>query len=367
MRGTVLEDLHELVQTKGIVRFLDSHCNSSRGCGLPITLKMGMINIPQTFLPALPSPLVALGTIWVSRILLQIASFTWLHFLRPRSRALNRYKQTSADQEPWAIVTGASDGIGKAFAEELADQGFNVVLHGRNEEKLLGVRATLQRQWPDRQFKILILDVIHDQNEVRMQTAIDSVKHLPIKILINNVGGNANQPPLSARDQSYANSDAMLDVNARFPMQFTRMLLPQLIEQQPTLVLNIGSGVGVGDLAIPFLTVYCGAKAALPSWSRSLQIESNIEGYGIESIAIVVGGVTTARKQQAASLFEPSARDYARASLGVAGSGYRVVWAYWFHDLIFGFVGRLPARIIEMMMTGLGKELLEEEAQKLKK
>lgn len=344
---------------------LDHNTSAPRNSCFTRRLNMGFFNLLQV--PGLPASasvlLTGLGTICASRTLFQIASFIWLHFLRPSS--LHRYTKTSTGQEPWAIVTGASDGIGKAFAEELAHRDFNVVLHGRNEEKLTRVRGDLERQWPDRKFRILILDVLKDsQNEARMQTAVDSLADLPIKVLVNNVGGNANQPPLAARDQSFADGDAMLDMNARFQMQFTRMLLPQLIAQHSTLVLNIGSGVS--EMEIPFLTVYCAAKAAVVSWSRCLQLESDTEGYGIESIAIVVGGVTTERKEQKASLMEPEARVMARSSLNVVGSGRRVVWAYWFHHLFFGFVGTLPTVVTEKIMSELGKELREEEALKLK-
>ena len=60
-----------------------------------------------------------------------ILDFIWLYFLRPSS--VKRYLHGRA---PYAIVTGATDGIGRATAAELVTRGFNLILHGRNEEKM---------------------------------------------------------------------------------------------------------------------------------------------------------------------------------------------------------------------------------------
>lgn len=102
---------------------------------------------------------------------------------------MNKYKE-GVIGSPWALVTGASDGIGVGFAEELASQGFNVILHGRNAEKLQTVSETLQAQFPGRKFKILVLDAVQDAGNVdKIQAALAEFKDLNLKVLINNVGG----------------------------------------------------------------------------------------------------------------------------------------------------------------------------------
>lgn len=137
--------------------------------------------------PSYTKPLAAVGSIWASYQLYRLANFTWYHFLRPS--ALNKYKE-GVIGSPWALVTGASDGIGVGFAEELAWQGFNVILHGRNAEKLQTVSETLQAQFPGRKFKILVLDAVQDAGNVdKIQAALAEFKDLNLKVLINNVGG----------------------------------------------------------------------------------------------------------------------------------------------------------------------------------
>jgi 17beta-estradiol 17-dehydrogenase / very-long-chain 3-oxoacyl-CoA reductase len=128
--------------------------------------------------PQYIKPLAAVGGVWASYQLYRLANFTWYHFLRPN--AMNKYKE-GVIGSPWAIVTGASDGIGLGFAQEL---------HGRNAQKLQSVSDTLHAQFPGRKFKILVLDAIQDAGDVdKIQAALAQFKDLEVKVLINNVGG----------------------------------------------------------------------------------------------------------------------------------------------------------------------------------
>lgn len=199
---------------------------------LPDLERLARISVPPQYL----KPLAALGGLWAFSQLYKLSSFTWYHFLRPYN--LSKYKK-GGKGEPWAIVTGASDGIGLAFAEELASQGFNVILHGRNEQKLQGVKERLLSQWPARKFEILILDAIADAgNADKMAAALSEFKDLNIKILINNVGGVAGGKPSFRKfaEKSPELIDAWIDINLRFATQFTRQVLPTLIANQSALV-----------------------------------------------------------------------------------------------------------------------------------
>ena len=132
------------------------------------------------------------GAVWILHKLQQIVSFIWLHFLQTGN--LGRYLRTASGKTPWAIVTGASDGVGLGFVEELLDRGFNVVLHGRNEDKLRRIVEELRLQWPQRDFKLLVIDAstaVKDSTDIRL--ALRSLEHLELKVLINNVGGNGGE------------------------------------------------------------------------------------------------------------------------------------------------------------------------------
>lgn len=86
-------------------------------------------------------------------VVLLLALDTLVVYLRPSK--LPRYLHTKNSQPAWALVTGASDGIGKAFAHSLAEAGFNVVIHGRNPSKLAVVLAELESTYPLRSFRTL--------------------------------------------------------------------------------------------------------------------------------------------------------------------------------------------------------------------
>jgi short subunit dehydrogenase-like uncharacterized protein len=79
-----------------------------------------------------------------------------LYFLYPS--ALHRYLCDRDGRKTWAQVTGASDGIGEGFVNELCSHGFNVVLHGRNAEKLTRVQEALRAEYPKSEVHIAIAD-----------------------------------------------------------------------------------------------------------------------------------------------------------------------------------------------------------------
>lgn len=111
---------------------------------------------------------------------------------------LHRYIHHAADgRQAWSLVTGASDGIGRSLAHELAANGLNVVLHGRNQEKLKTVMSDLQQLFPERSFRILIADASQVRgltHKKTHETGVDfeniktALDDLHLTILINNAG-----------------------------------------------------------------------------------------------------------------------------------------------------------------------------------
>lgn len=91
-------------------------------------------------MPAFSKVLLPIGAVLTFYLLLKFLRFVYL-YTRPSS--LKRYHYGHDGSPPWALVTGASDGIGLGFAHELAHRGFNVILHARNATKLEGVNSQL--------------------------------------------------------------------------------------------------------------------------------------------------------------------------------------------------------------------------------
>lgn len=232
--------------------------------------------------------LAAIGGIWLASKACSLASFTNLHFLRRSS--LERYKNNPRGKPStsWALVTGASDGIGRGFAEELCHRGFNLILHGRNEQKLNNVRSELLKQWPDREIEIFVFDATGDISD--LGEAIHQLSDLNIRVLVNNVG--AGQRPFWVPFANQGeNIQRLITVDGIFTTEITRALLPSLTDRSPGLIINIGSFAS--DAPCPYVSVLSGVKAYNKAWSRSLNFEMIAEGHDVEVMHILVGMVAT--------------------------------------------------------------------------
>lgn len=302
-----------------------------------------------------------IGGVSVAYKLYTLTSSLYLHFIRRST--LERYQNTSS-QAAWALVSGSSDGIGKGFAEELCHHGFNVVLHGRNASKLNGVRDALLKQWPRTQIRILVFDAANDISDAaKLKDAVEELRDIELKIVVNNIAsaGSSGRLWRPLADTPGTDIAQMIDVSSRFPVEMTRLLLPQLIRSQPALIMNIGSGASEGGA--PYVSVLSATKAFIKQWSRALKAEMAAEGHDIEVLCVMVGMVaTTADRKE--SFLVPSPRQMARSSLNVVGCGRSAVWGYWPHALEFGMIFSLPEWLVSKLMTGIAsKERAGEEAR----
>lgn len=122
-----------------------------------------------------------------------ILDFLWFYFLRPT----NRWQQYLQGPSPYAVVTGATDGIGKSIAQELYDKGFNLILHGRNEIKLNDVVAQIQSAKSKRTGQVQdVKYFLEDATRagIDFEGIAKRFEGLNVTILINNVGGSTVRP-----------------------------------------------------------------------------------------------------------------------------------------------------------------------------
>lgn len=289
------------------------------------------------FSTTLVKALSVLGGIWTAYQVYNVLRFVNLHFVRRSS--LPRYQHGLT--RSWALITGASDGIGRGFAEELCQRGFNVVLHGRNEKKLQGVKAELLRQWPESEIRIIVIDAAYTDRNAVEAVAIQ-LQDINLTVLINNVGGAGpiKKTWETLANRSGADVDVFMDLNARFPTQITRVVLPMMLKNKPSLILNVGSAAG--EFPAAYATVYSGSKNFNKAWSWSLGAELKAEKQDVEVLTVLVGMVQSGSAQRATSFLVPTSRRMAAASLNMVGCGKSAIWAYWPHALQFGVLGMLP-------------------------
>ena len=128
--------------------------------------------------------LAGIGALVTLKATYDLTSFLYFHLLsRP---TYHRYLYGDA---PYALVTGATDGIGKAIAQELYNKGFNLIIHGRNPEKLKKVQEDIQNSLSaKRAVKLWVVDA--SAPEVDFASALKEWEHIEITLVIHNVGGS---------------------------------------------------------------------------------------------------------------------------------------------------------------------------------
>lgn len=280
--------------------------------------------------------LVILGSFTSAYLLLKLANFVQV-YIRPSQ--LPRYLHSPNGS--WAVVTGASDGIGKAFATQLCMRSFNVVIHGRNVSKLENVKQSLLKEYPKRSVKIITGDASR-ASTAEIESLVASMQDLPITVLINNVGGTGGVLSSNYKDITSHTGDEVTNlvaVNALFATQLTRLLLPILTQNSPAMIMNIGS---LSVMGIPYLSVYSGVKGYIRSWSHALAAEMKGEGLDVEVLCMQVGETLSGQNVGTPTLFCPTSRDLASAALDRVGCGKTEVVPYWPHALQIVGMERLP-------------------------
>ncbi|KAF2216390.1 hypothetical protein CERZMDRAFT_33152 [Cercospora zeae-maydis SCOH1-5] len=291
----------------------------------------------------------AVGGLSAIFALYQTWSFVATHFLN-RNR-LPRYLSTTGPS--WALITGSSDGLGRAFAEELLSHGFNIILHGRNAAKLERVKAELLAQWPQREIDFIVLDATVDVDDpAKMESVIQKLHHRNIKILINNVAGELRPLLLAHVESSAGRNRRIINGNFVFATELTRLLLPQLIEKKPSLVMNIGSGSA--KLPCPYFAIGAASKTFLQSFSNGVATELKAEGHPeVEVLYTLVGMVSSTSEPRPVTFWVPSSRQFAKTSLNLVGCDHRSVWGYWPHALQFESLRLMPRILVERLCIGL--------------
>lgn len=165
-----------------------------------------------------------------------------------------------------ALITGATSGIGLGCARRFANGGYNLILAGRNEARLLEVKNDLEQEGA--QVLPLVFDV-RDREAARK--AVDSipVQWCNIDVLINNAGLARGLEPEYEGD--YQDWDEMIDTNIKGLLTMTRLIVPCMVERNSGHIINIGSVAG--DAAYAGGNVYCATKAAVKALSDGLRID----------------------------------------------------------------------------------------------
>ncbi|XP_069799584.1 very-long-chain 3-oxoacyl-CoA reductase-B-like [Dendropsophus ebraccatus] len=265
----------------------------------------------------------------------------------------------------WAVVTGATDGIGKAYAEELAKRGFDVVLISRTLEKLKNVARGIEQE-TGRKTKVIQLDFTGGP-EIYPKVE-QELKELDIGILVNNVGMTYSELPVRFLGLPDVNErvTAIMNCNMTSAVQMTRIVLPHMIQRKKGLIINLSSEAG--SHPFPMLTIYSATKVFLDYFSRALNIEYKSKGITVQSVMPLMVSTNMTKHVQGNPLMK-TAIEYARESLNTVGYTHRTngclsheIQSYFLHLIVSdSFMG---SRLMETISKKVNKSVRDKTRQK---
>ncbi|CAH8535913.1 unnamed protein product [Schistosoma rodhaini] len=230
----------------------------------------------------------------------------------------------------WAVVTGASSGIGEAYAEELAKEGLNIMLISNDEEQLSCVANRIATTY-NVQTRIVVADFTKNDVYEIIKPAIEQLS--TIACLVNNVGmglpielfaGEVNSP----NEESIQN---IIHCNFLSTVTMTSIILPKMLTQKEPYpgIINLGSYTGFK--VFPYVSLYASTKAAIIHFSRCLAAEMYQKNFIIQIMNPLFVS-TNLTHQMKPTFFIPTAKIYAKSSLDMYGVTQQIT-GYFPHEL----------------------------------
>jgi short-subunit dehydrogenase len=190
-----------------------------------------------------------------------------------------------------ALITGASAGIGREFARQLAGPARSLILVARREDRLAEVRDELQEQHPNLAVQVRQVDLADPAQLQQLMEWLDC-ERIDVDLLVNNAG-LGDSGPFSASEP--IRNEQMILVNVVALTSLTRHVLPKMIAKRRGGILNVSSSAGF--LPMPGSAVYAATKAYVTSLSEALRAE--LHGTGVSVCALCPGPVQTEFQQVA--------------------------------------------------------------------
>ncbi len=184
----------------------------------------------------------------------------------------------------WVLITGASAGIGEAFAKRLAGDGANLILVARSKDKLEALATTLKQQHAN-DIRVICKDLSRIEAP---QELYDEVHQggISVDVLINNAAfgmfGDFHETDLARNQQ-------MLMLNILAVMSLTRLFLPDMCSKKSGVVINLSSIAGI--VPLPYMTNYAASKAFVLNFTEALWAE--YEKHGVQFLSVCPGPTDT--------------------------------------------------------------------------
>jgi len=184
----------------------------------------------------------------------------------------------SADEAPWALVTGASAGIGAEFCRQLAGRGYSLVMVARRQDRLEELAATLKREHAV-DCLVLPLDLAEPRAAGSIESALAAAS-IEVEFLVNNAGYGV---PGTFLESDWRVHAASLDVMLNSVLELTWRLLPIMQKRRRGFIVNVASLAGFVPGTARH-TLYGATKAFLIKFSEALAMENLDTGVAISAL-----------------------------------------------------------------------------------
>ncbi|MET0648369.1 MAG: SDR family NAD(P)-dependent oxidoreductase [Pyrinomonadaceae bacterium] len=179
-------------------------------------------------------------------------------------------------QERWAVVTGASSGLGRGLAARLAERGMSLVLTGRNEARLDEAAHQIRRATPRVKVETVAADL---STRSGVSALLEHIGDRPVEVLVNNAGFGS-YGPFAEADPDRAADEVAVDVNA--VVTLARAFLPGMLARRSGGILNVASAIAFQPA--PYQAVYGASKAFVLSFSEALWAEARAAGVAVTAL-----------------------------------------------------------------------------------
>jgi short-subunit dehydrogenase len=249
-------------------------------------------------------------------------------------------------EKEWAVVTGASSGLGRLFALQLARRGLPVLLIARRKQELDAVATEIRSQGGEAE--ILIANLAHAEEVDLVVRTLDRLG--APGVLVNNAGFGDYGRFL---DQSPERDVGQVALNIEAVVRLTRSVLPRMVARRRGQIINLASVLSL--MPVPFFATYAATKAFVLHFTEALAEE--LQGSGVQVLASCPGPVRTAFVDASGMqgmrwpLPLLDAADVVRVTLEAAAKGrrVRVIGAAW--RLLAFFVRLTPRLLMRKIMA----------------